>query len=390
MNLREVLARALASLAAARTQLVTPTGSFDVIALGKGAARMVDLLVGASSSLRAGLVVLPDGAPGPREDPRLTVLRASHPLPDERSVAAGEAALALAQGGSGAELYVLVSGGASSLALVPVPGVTLEVARDVIRALLLSGAEVRSTNVVRRHLSVVHGGGLQRAASSRPTLTFIESDVIGGEAYDVGSGPSVPDPTTVDEARGVLQRYAPSFASLPLAETLKPGTAHVRVITVLEPAQLAAALARELRAAGTAVTVLPPSLDDAEALARDYVRLARTMKPGDAVVRVAEPSLRITSARPGQGGRCTHLAALVARELPSDVSFLAAASDGVDGTSGTAGALVRSGSFPDRAGLEAAIAAFDTGTLHRAHGTALPTGPTGLNLTDVHALVRDP
>jgi hydroxypyruvate reductase len=400
MNLRGALARALSSRSidpasfAADPRIGSRSSRlFDVIAIGKAAARMVaGLMAARGAALRAGVVVLPDHALGPPDDPRLTVLAASHPFADERSVRAGEAALALAREGTGDDLFVLVSGGASSLAFVPVPRLTLGVARSVAETLLASGADVRSINVVRRHLSLVHGGGLLRAAFPRSAFTVIESDVIGGEAYDVGSGPSVADPTTVNDARRVLARYAPSFVDLPLVETLKPhdpAAARSALVIAGEPARLAEALAAELRTAGATVRILPPSLADAATLEGEYNALARSMRHGEAFVRSAEPSLRITIPNPGAGGRCTHLAALVARDLPSGVAFLAAASDGVDGASGTAGALVRGDSFLDRASLDAAIARFDTGPLHRACLTALPMAPTGLNLADVHALARD-
>src|SRR6185312_6455105 len=125
------------------------------------------------------------------------------------------------------------------------------------------------------------------------------------------------------------------------------------------------------------------STADVATLAREYVAMAARGEQG---VRSAEPSLRIGAAQPGRGGRCTHLAALVARDLPRGFTFVAAASDGVDGASDTAGAIVDASSFADRAALDRALAAFDTGPLHLAAGTALPGGPTGLNLTDVHAL----
>lgn len=396
MNLREVLARALAfdflRLLGLEHALAKAPPSFDLIAIGKAAAPSVDGILDAWGSFGAGLVILPDGAPAPRDHPRLRVIRAAHPLPDERSVAAGEAALALAAGGEGSELHVHVSGGASSLAAVPVPGVTLEVLREVTRALLLSGADVRAINVVRRHLSRVHGGGLARAAWPRPTIVSIVSDVIDGEPHDVGSGPAALDPTTVDDARRVLLRYAPSFRDLPLAETLKaddPAAGRISSRIALEPRIFAQELAADLTSAGYSCRILDSSTADVGALAEEYARLARALAPGEAVVRSAEPSVRIDVPRPGAGGRCTHLAALVARELPAGAQFMAAASDGVDGSSGTGGAIVKARSLrrcPEE--LEAALAAFDTGTLHRAHGTALPCGPTGLNFADVHVLLR--
>jgi glycerate 2-kinase len=396
MNLREVLARALAldpvTLLAATRAFVPAPSSFDLIAIGKAAGPISEAILDSWGNLGAALVVLPDGAPAPRDRARLRVLRASHPLPDARSVVAGEVALALAAEGKGRELHVQVSGGASSLAAVPVAGVTLDSLREVTRALLLSGADVRAINVVRRHLSRVHGGGLARAAWPRPTIAGIVSDVIDGAPHEVGSGPAAPDPTTVADARAVLDRYAPAFRELPLVETLKPGEREaggVSCKTDLAPEDFAASIVAELERDGYSVRLLASSTVDVAVLAAEYVARACTLGPGEALVRSAEPSVRVDVPRPGAGGRCTHLAALVARDLPPGVQFMAAASDGIDGSSGTGGAVVKARSFRKRREqLDAAIARFDTGTLHRAHGTAIPCAPTGLNFADVHVLVR--
>ena len=358
--------------------------SLDVVALGKGATAMVERVPEA----RDALVVLPDGAPVPSRPSCARVLRAGHPLPDVRSVEAGVAALDRAHHGAADEVCVLVSGGSSSLAFAPIDGVTLEDARAVFDALLRSGASVRAMNVVRRHLSRLHGGGLVEGLRRGATV-FVMSDVIGGAAHDVGSGPASTDPTTVDDARAVLRRYAPSFASIPLRETLKEAPAPGRFVEMIvaEPSRLSAVLAERLRRTGYATRILAPSVADVDAMAREYVALARALPARAAVVRSAEPSL-IVPPGTGAGGRCSHLAALVARDLPRGVTFSAIASDGVDGASGTAGAVVSATSFPDRALLDRALATFDTGPLHRAAGTALTAGPTGLNLADVHALIR--
>ena len=380
MNHRVALPRALASIdlrARLRAALIGRTPR-RVLAVGKAASAMLEgALAACTDSIQAALVVLPDDAPAPRDDARIRVMRASHPLPTARSVAAGEAALAF-----GADL-ALVSGGASSLVFVP--DGALEDARAAIAALLTSGADVRAINVVRRHASRTHGGRLGIID------TFIVSDVIGGEPHDVGGGPTVPDPTTIQDARDVIRRYAPTFTSLSLTETVKQHASAAHEVAreiVVGPNALAVAFARELALAGFAARVLVPTTSDARALAAETLELARALGPREAVVRSAEPSLRVDVTSHGAGGRCTHVAALVARDLPPEVTFLAAASDGIDGSSGTAGAIVTRDSFPDRAALGAALAAFNTGPLHLARGTALPLGATGLNLTDLHALVR--
>lgn len=396
MNLRGVIAEALETMRQLLGCLVAFQDLprwFDLVAVGKASASIVDGVLAAwGPELASGIVVLPDDAPAPSEHPRLRVLRASHPLPDARSVAAGEASLQLAREGKGTELLVFVSGGASSLVAVPIEGVTLETFQAVTRALLLSGADVRAVNVVRRHLSQVHGGGLARAAKERRVQTWIVSDVVDGAPHDVGSGPASTDPTTIAGARDVLARYAAAYRDLPLVETLKEGDEQAAGLSSdisIQPRELAEAVATNLQRRGFSARVLEPSTADVLALAEEYANLARALAPREAVVRSAEPSVRVTALHPGCGGRSTHLAALVASSLPAGVEFMAAASDGIDGSSGTSGAIVDARSFRRRqADLSAAIAAFDTGALHRAVGTALPEGPTGLNFADVHVLVR--
>ena len=151
---------------------------------------------------------------------------------------------------------------------------------------------------------------------------------------------------------------------------------------MLEPAHLAQALADALAKQGLRARVLPPSTAPVAELAEAYAALAATLQPGEAVVRVAEPALKVTIA--GRGGRCSHLAAELTTRLSPGVTFLAAASDGVDGKSGTGGAIVDG----PLEGADDALSRFDTGPLHLQRGTALPEHPTGMNLADVHALVR--
>jgi len=368
----------------------------SVIAIGKAAPSM------AAGALRRWgrhvtdvLIVTPDGtdAAAIACDPRVELVRAAHPVPDRRSVTAAKRCLARARarGAAGGLLLVLVSGGASALVCAPGPGVVLGDKQAVTRAMLASGASIQEINVVRKHLSRIKGGGLARAASPASVMTLVVSDVLGGRVTDVGSGPSVSDPSTVAEARELLRRHARRFAGLPLAATGEAGNVRSARI-VASPEELARHAARELRERGIRARVLAPSHDAAGELAADYVRLATRLRPGSAIVRAAEPSLEIPSSRvrAGRGGRSTHLAALVGLGLPRGVTFLAAATDGVDGTSGTAGALVNA-TFRERTSESAIVRAldrYDTGPLHRAAGTALDERPSGHNLADLHVLLK--
>jgi len=364
-----------------------------VVAVGKAAPAMaLGALSAWSTRIEHTLVVVPDGTACDVGDARVELLRASHPLPDVRSVAAASRALELAREDARDLLVVLVSGGASSLLCAPIEGVMLDDKVEVTRDLLASGAPIGEINVVRRHLSRFKGGGLARAAAPGRVLALLASDVVGDHSHDIGSGPTVIDPTTVGDARTALARWAPSFSRLPLHETLKPGEAvarRQRATVIASPSDLAEAVARLLREEGLSCRVLAPSSAGAEELASEYAALSEGLGPRCAMVRAAEPPVAVRAAHPGKGGRASHVAALVGRRLGAGFVFLAGASDGVDGTSGSAGAVVDASfrSLGDRR-IEEALAAFDTARLHEEAGTAIRLGPTGKNFADVHVLCR--
>ncbi|MEO6420653.1 MAG: DUF4147 domain-containing protein [Polyangiaceae bacterium] len=372
--------------------LPAPPERVQLIAAGKSAPEMAKgALERWGEAIELALVVAPHDTPCDLDDPRIELLRASHPVPDETSVAAARRALEVARGSAPAHLLVLVSGGASSLLCAPHDVISLADKIAVTRALLLSGASIAEVNTVRRHLSRIKGGGLARAAHPAVTSTFLVSDVIDGAAHDVGSGPALPDPTTVEDARKILWRYAPAHGTMPLVESLKTTEPAGRGIvkTLVSPGDFASATASRLDVNGLRVRVLPPSIASVAMLVAEYTLLAKSLAPGEVVVRSAEPALSVDVGNPGRGGRAGHLAALVARHLPPDVVFLAGASDGVDGSSDASGAVVDA-DFVATVGprYAALVAAFDTATAHELAGTALPGGPTGLNLADVHILAR--
>ncbi len=370
--------------------------AWRVIAIGKAALTMFKGallgLAAAGATVQESLVVAPDGTRLPRSRKGAYYMHAAHPLPDARSVRAAKRALALAgraANGPNAKrqnLLVLVSGGASALLSLPV-GVSLARKRALSDALLRAGATISEVNVVRRHLSGIKGGALLRAAGHARVVTLVVSDVLSDTPWDIGSGPTSPDPTTRKQAAKVLHRFAPEHSSLSLVETLKPRRSAITDLEIIaSPRWFAREIARALAQTGLAVRVLPPSDADVGALVSKYMHIARKLQPGTAVVRAAEPGMQVPAVH-GRGGRCTHLCALLASRLPAGVAFLAGATDGVDGGSGTAGAVVHAGSFARRAeALSAAIGGFDAGVLHARAGTALPEAPSGVNFADVHVL----
>jgi glycerate 2-kinase len=324
--------------------------------------------------------------------PRTVARVAAHPIPDARSRAAAEDALARARSLNAPDvLLALISGGASALLSLAPESIGLEGKAKLVATLLEAGAPIREVNLVRRHLSQIKGGGLALAAAPARTLTLIVSDVIGGLAHDVGSGPSVPDPTLDADAERVVRRYAPSLLPLPFATNLRPETPGIRTraMIIAGPQTLAEAVVRRLGKVGFDARTEPADEGDARDVAARRIALAKTLAPGEAVVIATEPTLALAATR-GSGGRAGYVALAALHGLPADVALLSAASDGADGSSGTAGALVIGSDAarisPERA--RAALAAFDDGAAHRELGTALAPPTTRHNLADIHVVAR--
>lgn len=400
-TLRAALAEGLAELEpgalvqAALPPLPPKHARVVVVAAGKAAAAMArGALARWSGRIDRVLVVTAAGVDASEvaagaATVAVEVLHAAHPLADARSVAAAERALELAAAlGPRDLLLALVSGGASALLAAPLASSSLPDKLRVVRALLDAGAPIREVNTVRRHLSRIKGGRLAAAAHPARVLSLVVSDVIGGEPWDVGSGPTVADPTTAADARAVLQRRTPSLAAVDLAPPC--GALRARARIVAGPDDLARAVARALARRGFAARALPGDEGDVDAIAASRVACARRLAPGEALVIPSEPTVTLPAVK-GRGGRAGRTALAAARSLPVGVALLCAATDGVDGTSGHAGALVTRDDFiDDAAAVDDALARFDDGPLHERLGTALPGGATGHNLTDVHVLARRP
>lgn len=403
---REAFSATLAELAPARRVHDAlpprpPKGArVCVVAAGKAAVAMTEgALARWPTEPMTALVVTTDGtdAGSLARDPRVTLLRAAHPLPDARSVTAAEDALRRARElGPRDLLLCLVSGGASALLSAPPEGLSLQEKSRLVGALFDAGASIRDVNTVRRHLSRIKGGHLALAAAPARTLTLAWSDVVGGTLHDIGSGPGSPDPTSVEDAAAILRRVLPdeaARASLHLTPSLQlePGAPRTRGSILCDPDQAADTLARLLARAGLSARTAPAEEGDASEMATRRAQLAQQLAPGEAVVIPCEPTVRLGPVH-GRGGRAGRVALLVMEALPDDVVFLAGATDGVDGSSGHGGALVHADAAR-RAGHEAiqqALARYDDAPLHDALGSALPGRPTGQNLTDLHVLARAP
>src|SRR5580658_5471552 len=209
-----------------------PTGGrCVVVGGGKSAAVMAAALEEAWPDVALeGTVVTRYGHAVPTR--RIEVIEASHPVPDANSERAARRLLELVRGLTPHDLVIaLISGGASALLAAPAPGLTLDDKQGINRALLACGASIGEMNTVRKHLSAIKGGRLAAAAAPAQVVTLAISDVPGDDAAVIGSGPTVPDPTTFADARALIERYgispSPAVAERlrqDIDETPKPGS----------------------------------------------------------------------------------------------------------------------------------------------------------------------
>ncbi len=316
-------------------------------------------------------------------------IEGGHPLPTEGSLEAGRRLLERLQATRAERLLFLISGGASSLVEVPVAGLGLDDLRRAGDWLLGSGLDIGSMNLVRKSLSRIKGGGLLRFLPDKPVRVLAISDVPGDDPGVIGSGLLVSDAQLAQRsARLDLPAWLRDWVDAGLAERGAP-TARapsVEIVAGLDRARRAAGL--EAERLGYAVTVHDTFIDgDVAAVA---AKLAGALVQAAAGVQVwgGEPTLALP-AQPGRGGRNQHLALCVARELAgrTDCFFLSAGTDGTDGPTEDAGALVDGGSLERLAGegLDSgdALRRADSGSALEAAGDLICTGPTGTNVMDL-------
>lgn len=363
-----------------------PRSGVHLLAVGKSAGRTaIGLRSALGARLESALVIVPPGAPAPGPQARrVRVLRAEHPVPSAGSAAAGAAALEFARrAGPDDLLIVAVSGGASALMVAPVPGISVDRLAEVNRRLLSSGAAIEEMNAIRGALSRIKNGRLARATKAK-LLTLVLSDVGGDIAY-VGSGPTLarnhaPDPK-------LLEQVAPGLPTAPPVRSRRhPST------LLADPAHLVAAATAALTAAGFRVVHAADRADSPTVASRlrQLAGVSKSLPPGSAWIEACEPVLRVPK-HAGVGGRNTHLGLGLAAELSVGTAALVAGSDGIDGSASVAGVAIDHRSA-ERMGAarQDALKRFDSGSVVMASRavTAIAPGPTGVNLRDLHIVVR--
>ena len=391
-------------------------GRLVVVAAGKAAATMARAAEGLlGDRLSSGVAVDTSPAAGLA---RVSLRIAGHPVPDARGLSAASEIESLVRGlGREDLLLVLLSGGASALLPAPAPGLSLEDKAAVTSQLLRAGATIRELNTVRKHLSRLKGGGLARAAAPARCVCLVLSDVVGDDLSTIASGPTVPDPTSYQDAlatlasRGIADsvpasvlRHLQAGAAGDAPETPKPGDAVFRRVTtrIIGSNRLSVeAAAREARRQGLRVVVLTTRLEgEAREVARVLVALLRecveTGRPSaPPVCLLGGGETTVTVRGDGRGGRNQELAVAAASPLadfpvPAVVATLA--TDGIDGMSRAAGGVVDDETLRRARALGLAsqadfLAANDSEAFLAPLGDLIVTGPTGTNVVDLAVLL---
>jgi len=344
-----------------------PPGKVIVVGAGKAAADMAAIIEQQWAEPLSGLVIVPDGHGA--ECDHIEVIEASHPIPDERGVAATQRILDRVSKLSADDTVIcLLSGGGSSLLCAPAPGVTLDEKKARTAELLRSGAPIYEINEARREMSAVKGGKLAEACSPAHVTTLIISDVPGNDPSVVASGPTIVDSATAREN-------------------------DVRILATSDDAIQAAAL----RALELDVTphLLGDLSGDARELANEHARLAidiadgkGPVKPPCVILSGGETTVRITGS--GRGGRNGEyaLALALALEGHERITAIACDTDGIDGTGDNAGCYVLPDSL-ERASVDARRmqANNDSYAFFDGLGDLVITGPTRTNVNDFRAIL---
>jgi len=376
-----------------------------LLSFGKAAmpmsAALVDIL---GDRLTRGWVV-PKHVSGDH-DLRLIIQPGSHPLPDENSLKAGEMLLSAAESFTEKDLvFCLISGGGSALVTAPYAGVTLADMRELTRKLLACGARIDEINTLRRHLDRIKGGGLAKHISPATLVSLILSDVVNSPLEAIASGATAPDPSTFQDVSEIIKKYDLEN-KIPDSilnhfeqqiETPKPGDelfVHVKNILVGSN-ELAAHAAAEV-----AQTYGFKTIDLGNAWQGEAREVAKTLveklltNDQSPVCMIAGGETTVTIRGAGKGGRNQELALAAVpllADLP-DVMLVTLATDGEDGPTNAAGAVV-TGETASRAqalGLNPAeyLANNDSYHFFEQLGDLLKPGPTGTNVNDLTFLFR--
>jgi glycerate 2-kinase len=349
---------------------------------------------------------------------RIQIEQAGHPIPDERAVKATERMIELIEQAGAEDLVIcLISGGGSALIVAPASGLTLADKRRLTNALLRSGATINEINTIRKHLSRIKGGGLARLAVPATVISLMVSDVMGDPLDIVASGPTVPDRSTFVDAWEIIERYdLVEDLPPPVAQHLQEGLAgrapetpkagdpafeRVQNVVIASNARAVEAAADQARREGFNTLVLSTFVEgEAREVARVFAAIGRELQKSDQPIPppaaiVAGGETTVTVKGQGRGGRNQEfaLAAAIHLENVEDVTIMACGTDGTDGPTNAAGAIVDSTTVARAREVNLDPRQFladnDSHTFFQRLNDLLVTGPTNTNVDDLYVILAD-
>jgi glycerate 2-kinase len=392
-----------------------PKGRVICLAAGKAAAAMAAATerhyldrLGLEPSRLSGVATTRHGHGVPTR--RIKVIEAGHPVPDEAGLKGADESLRLAAEANADDLLlVLLSGGGSANWIAPAQGVSFAQKQQLNRALLRSGAPIGEVNTVRKHLSRIKGGRLARAGRRAEIVTLAISDVPHDDASAIASGPTVPDTTTLADARAIVAKYDLKVDDAirdalndPHNESCKPGDgafARADFEIIARPKASLDAAIKLASDAGYDIIDLGADLEgEAREVAADHARLAlQARADGKRIAILSGGELTVTVRGNGRGGPNQEYALALAALLKDTpgISALAADTDGADGGAGSAtdpaGVIIDAATFAKMASLGLDAQAYldnnDATAFFAATGDLLLTGPTLTNVNDVRVIL---
>ena len=384
-----------------------PRGRTLVIGAGKASAEMARVVEQHWPGPLSGLVVTRYGYSVPCS--RIEIVEAAHPVPDAAGLAAARRILGLVSNLSADDLVIcLISGGGSSLLVLPDDALQLADKQEINRALLKSGATIGEMNCVRRHLSAIKGGRLAAACHPAKVVTLLISDVPGDDPADIASGPTVADRSTCSDALAILQRYAIAVSDSVRVllesgrgESVKPGDARLAgsaARMIVTPQMALEAAAAVGRAAGIPVHILGDSIEGEArdvgivmaGIARQVALHGQPFAPPCILLSGGETT--VTVRGDGRGGRNVEflLSLGVTLQGHAGIHAMACDTDGVDGLEEIAGAYLAPDTLARAWALgikpHASLANNDGHGFFQALGDSVISGPTLTNVNDFRAI----
>jgi hydroxypyruvate reductase len=386
-----------------------------IIGAGKAAASMASALESIlGDRIAGGVVTVKYGHLAKLS--RVKIIEAGHPVPDENGLRGAEAILETAsRAGKGDLVICLISGGASALLPLPARGLSLEDEQETARVLISCGASIHEINTVRKHISAIKGGRLAQAADPAAIVSLILSDVVGDNLDIIGSGPTVADPDTFADCLGIFEKYRirerlpksvvrhiEEGASGSIPETPKPGDPvfeKTRNVIIGNNRNAILAAQDKARAMGYHTLILSSMMEGETrhvarvhgAVAREILASGNPVPSPACILSGGETTVTITGK--GLGGRNQEFCLAVCRDIAGleNAAILSAGTDGTDGPTDAAGAIVDSTTLSRAEGLgldpQKYLADNDAYHFFEPLGDLIVTGPTNTNVMDLRIVL---